>query len=172
MATPVMFVGAGTGIAPLRGMIREREFWSSARLWSAEGAGQRLDGDGYRADNTLVFGCRKEAKDFYYAEEWAGVNPGAANPNTLRVLTAFSQDQRNKIYVQKVVREADGTELLANHLLVHKGALYIAGGTKMAKAVKEEVVEALEARLEGGRAEAIKFLAILRKRGLFCVEAW
>ena len=61
----------------------------------------------------------------------------------IRVLTAFSQDQQHKLYVQRVVREADNFSLIATHILERGGAVYIAGGAKMTRAVKDEFVECL-----------------------------
>jgi sulfite reductase alpha subunit-like flavoprotein len=59
------------------------------------------------------------------------------------VLTAFSQDQQHKLYVQRVVREADNFSLIATHILERGGAVYIAGDAKMTRAVKDEFVECL-----------------------------
>ena len=90
----------------------------------------------------------------------------------LRVLTAFSRDQFQKIYVQKVLREADGGQLIVKHLLERNGALYIAGGPKMARAVKEEVIKALGKELDGGEKTANKCLNKLQRIGKFSIEAW
>merc|ERR1712117_1008620 len=49
---PVIMVGAGTGIAPFRGFVRE--FHAEA---------------GLRAKTMLIFGCQKGTEDFLYKEE-------------------------------------------------------------------------------------------------------
>ena len=90
----------------------------------------------------------------------------------MRLLTAFSRDQFQKIYVQKVLREADNGTLIVKHLLERGGALYIAGGPKMARAVKEEVIEALAQHLDGGEKSAKQFLNKLQQVGKFSIEAW
>jgi len=118
--------------------------------------------------NILIFGCRKEAADYYYRREWET----AVESGSIRLMPAFSQEQQHKVYVQKVLREADGGMLLAKHLLERGGALYIAGGAKMARAVKDEVVEILGKVLGGGEKEARLVLKKLHKLGLFSVEAW
>ena len=48
----------------------------------------------------LIFGCRSDADDFYYKNEWA------TYPN-LTVVTAFSRADPNsgKVYVQHKIRE-------------------------------------------------------------------
>ena len=48
----------------------------------------------------------------------------------------------------------------------------IAGGPKMARAVKEEVVEVLGAALTGGQKQATQLLNKLQRLGRFSIEAW
>jgi sulfite reductase alpha subunit-like flavoprotein len=160
---PILCVGAGTGVAPMRSLIQERDAVRSMALRNTKSL-PRLDEN----DNILVFGCRKEHSDFYYQDEWQRMG----DEKGMRILTAFSRDQFQKIYVQKVLREADGGTLIAKHILERNGALYIAGGPKMARAVKEEVVEALGKELQGGEKEASQLLSKLQRIGRFGIEAW
>mmetsp|Transcript_11761 Transcript_11761/g.17747 ORF Transcript_11761/g.17747 Transcript_11761/m.17747 type:complete len:103 (-) Transcript_11761:18-326(-) len=94
------------------------------------------------------------------------------NNNHVRLMTAFSQDQHYKIYVQKILQNADDGSFIVNHILENNGAVYIAGGAKMARAVKDQVTESLSAVLDGGEIEAKNLLKKLHKIGLFRVEAW
>ncbi len=75
--------------------------------------------------NILIFGCRKKDADFYYRHEWQE----AVDHGSLRLLSAFSQEQAYKVYVQTILR-SEG-DFLVKHLLENGGALYIAGGAKM-----------------------------------------
>lgn len=119
-------------------------------------------------DNILVFGCRKKTMDYYYGNEWEKLT----NSKCLQLIPAFSRDQTHKLYVQRALREAHGGELIARHILEQNGAVYIAGGSKMARAVKDEIVEALGARLDGGEKDAKRLLNKLKRKGLFSIEAW
>ncbi|MFF8194849.1 molybdopterin-dependent oxidoreductase [Streptomyces bobili] len=83
-ATPMVMVGPGTGVAPFVGFLEERR----AR--------------GHRAPNWLFFGEQQRATDFYYEEELAAL---LADGTLERLDTAFSRDQRAKIYVQDRMRE-------------------------------------------------------------------
>ncbi|EED94000.1 hypothetical protein THAPSDRAFT_268560 [Thalassiosira pseudonana CCMP1335] len=148
--TPMMCVGAGTGIAPLRSLIFEREALRS------------------EPDNILVFGCRKKAMDYYYGDEWEALTQS----KQLLLIPAFSRDQEHKLYVQRALREADEGSLIVKHVLERKGAVYVAGGSKMARAVKDEIVEGLGAVLEGGERDAKKLLNKMKRTGLFSIEAW
>lgn len=141
---PVLCIGAGTGIAPLRGLLRERRALG-------------------HSNDTLVFGCRKESCDYYYKNEWW---------LELRIHTAFSRDQWHKVYVQQVLQKAEREhQLLSQHVLHKDGAIYVAGSPKMAKAVKEVLVESLVAIL-GDEKQVQLFLAQRQLTGLLSVEAW
>ncbi|MEU9664150.1 bifunctional nitrate reductase/sulfite reductase flavoprotein subunit alpha [Streptomyces bobili] len=83
-ATPMVMVGPGTGVAPFVGFLEERR----AR--------------GHRAPNWLFFGEQQRATDFYYEEELTAL---LADGTLERLDTAFSRDQRAKIYVQDRMRE-------------------------------------------------------------------
>ncbi|XP_053418272.1 NADPH-dependent diflavin oxidoreductase 1 isoform X3 [Nycticebus coucang] len=68
--TPIIMVGPGTGVAPFRAAIQERV---------AQG----------RTGNILFFGCRWQAQDFYWEEEWRGLE----RKGFLTLVTAFSREQ-------------------------------------------------------------------------------
>jgi sulfite reductase (NADPH) flavoprotein alpha-component len=87
----VIMVGPGTGVAPFRGFVQERE---------AAGASGR---------NWLFFGGRSLYQDFLYQLEWQQALKRKA---LHRVDVAFSRDQAEKIYVQHRIRQA-GKDLFA-----------------------------------------------------------
>ncbi|KAL3931547.1 MAG: hypothetical protein SGARI_004178 [Bacillariaceae sp.] len=161
--TPILCVGAGTGIAPMRSLILERCAALSQERSESDENQESPDPN----QNILLFGCRRKSADYYYEGEWDAL----AKDNKLRLLTAFSRDQVRKIYVQKVLREAEEGSLIANHILEKGGAVYIAGGPKMARAVKDELVEVLSEQL-GGEKEANRLLNKLQRLGRFSIEAW
>ncbi len=76
------------------------------------------------------------------------------------------------MFVQRVLREADEGLLIAKHILENNGAVYIAGGAKMARAVKDELIECLGSVLPNGEKGAKKLLQKLQSVGKFSIEAW
>ena len=115
-ATPVIMVGPGTGVAPFRAYLQERQ---------ASGA---------RGKNWLFFGEQKRAADFLYESELAQLQ---ADGVLTKLDTAFSRDQAAKIYVQDRMRES-ARELWA---WLEEGAhFYVCGdGARMAKDVDAEL---------------------------------
>jgi sulfite reductase (NADPH) flavoprotein alpha-component len=81
--TPIIMVGPGTGVAPFRAYLEERR---------ALGA---------RGRNWLFFGEQRRASDFLYERQFTPwVQDGF-----LRLDTAFSRDQAQKVYVQHRLAE-------------------------------------------------------------------
>ena len=81
---PILMIGAGTGVAPYRAFLQERE---------ARGA---------TGKSWLVFGERNFHSDFLYQTEWQDfLKDGVLT----RMHVAFSRDQATKTYVQHRLRE-------------------------------------------------------------------
>jgi sulfite reductase (NADPH) flavoprotein alpha-component len=102
-ARDIIMIGPGTGVAPFRGFVQERE---------ATGATGR---------NWLFFGGRSLYHDFLYQLEWQQALKRKA---LHRVDVAFSRDQAEKIYVQHRIRQA-GKDLYA--WLSNGAYLYVCG---------------------------------------------
>ncbi|GAA5140644.1 assimilatory sulfite reductase (NADPH) flavoprotein subunit [Prosthecobacter algae] len=140
LSKPVIMVGPGTGIAPFRAFLEERE---------ATGASGK---------NWLFFGDQRRATDFLYHDqiiEW--VQTGVLT----RLDTAFSRDQEEKIYVQTRMLTA-AAEMWQ---WLEEGAhFYVCGDAKrMAKDVDAALHEIIQTA--GGRTaeEAIAYVADMKK---------
>lgn len=116
--TPVIMVGPGTGIAPFRAFLQQREV------------------EGAKGKTWLFFGDQRRATDFLYEDEW---NDYLARGILTKLDTAFSRDQTHKIYVQDRMRE-NGRELWA---WLQEGAFfYVCGDAKrMAKDVHQALID-------------------------------
>lgn len=161
--TPILCIGSGTGIAPLRSLLLERE--AVFQMICTNPA--EPNGNDNKCDNILVFGCRKKSVDYYYSDDWETL----VKEKRLEVLTAFSRDQWHKIYVQQVIRDADHGKLIEKHILERQGAIYVAGGAKMARAVKDEILECLT-KAVGDEKQAALLLKRMHLQGRYSVEAW
>ncbi|MDM5121161.1 assimilatory sulfite reductase (NADPH) flavoprotein subunit [Aeromonas rivipollensis] len=138
--TPVIMVGPGTGIAPFRAFMQERE---------AQGA---------EGKNWLIFGNPHFTQDFLYQVEWQRyVKSGLLS----KISLAFSRDQANKIYVQDRLREA-GQEL---YQWLEAGAhFYVCGdANQMAKDVQEALLDVISDHGHKSREEAEEYLSELRR---------
>jgi sulfite reductase alpha subunit-like flavoprotein len=85
---PVVMVAPGTGVAPMRSLALERKAQRELLGNEAESVGQIKD--------ILFFGCRKKGLDEYFASEW--------NSLGIDVSVACSRDQREKVYVQDLIK--------------------------------------------------------------------
>ncbi|MDQ0598327.1 sulfite reductase (NADPH) flavoprotein alpha-component [Streptomyces canus] len=134
-ATPMVMVGPGTGVAPFVGFLQERRAL------------------GHRAPNWLFFGEQHRASDFYYEEELTEL----LDEGTLaRLDTAFSRDQRRKVYVQDRMRE-HGPELW--RWLQDGAHFYVCGdASRMAKDVDRALKDIAVAHGGLGEQEAAAYV--------------
>ncbi|ELY5877300.1 NADPH-dependent assimilatory sulfite reductase flavoprotein subunit [Cronobacter sakazakii] len=137
--TPVIMIGPGTGIAPFRAFMQQRE------------------ADGATGKNWLFFGNPHFTEDFLYQVEWQRyVKEGLLT----RIDLAWSRDQDHKIYVQDKIRE-QGAELW--RWILEGAHLYVCGdANRMAKDVEQALLEVIAA-YGGMDAEAAdEYLSELR----------
>jgi sulfite reductase (NADPH) flavoprotein alpha-component len=143
-ARRVVMIGAGTGVAPYRAFMQDRE----AR--GIEGA------------SWLFFGERNFRSDFLYQAEWQDwLRRGVLG----RIDLAFSRDQMQKVYVQDRIRER-GAELFG---WIEEGAhLYVCGDAEhMARDVHAALL-ALVAQGRGrGEEDAHEYLRDLQSAGRY-----
>jgi len=161
--TPIILVGAGTGIAPLRGFYLERLHLR-----------QRLDGgrggsSGERAmvesRDVLFYGCRRPGEDDLYAEELAQVVRAGG---LAHVITAFSRQGAEKVYVQDRLRQGSNASLVAS-LIAAGACVYVCGGTGMAMEVKRAFTAALE---QSGVPDAAEKVQQLQSCGRYLQDVW
>ena len=103
---PMIMVGPGTGIAPFRAFLEERET------------------TGAKGDNWLFFGDQHAASDFLYEGELDKLRKTGL---LTRLSTAFSRDQPEKVYVQDRMRE-EGAEVFS--WLERGGWFFVCGDAK------------------------------------------
>ncbi|PIE43707.1 MAG: sulfite reductase subunit alpha [Gammaproteobacteria bacterium] len=138
---PMIMVGPGTGIAPFRAFLEEREV------------------TGATGDNWLFFGDRNASSDFIYEDE---IRAWQESGLLTRLDLAFSRDQAEKIYVQDRMLEK-GAEFYA---WLEKGAyFYICGDAyRMAKDVDAALHQLIEQHGNKSADEAIEYVNALKKQ--------
>jgi sulfite reductase alpha subunit-like flavoprotein len=108
LSVPMILVGPGTGIAPLRSFLQDRQRWAS------QGAAV--------APSVLFYGCRDRTKDFYFADEWRGM---VENGVLREVVLATSRESSPKQYVQDAIKERG--DLVRELILAHGAHVYVCG---------------------------------------------
>ncbi|HMW48826.1 MAG TPA: reductase, partial [Cellvibrionaceae bacterium] len=117
---PVIMIGPGTGVAPFRGFLQERQALGAA------------------GKNWLFFGEQQQAQDYYFAAELQQIK---SNGYLHKLSLAFSRDQAEKIYVQHRIAEA-AAELWR---WLNEGAhIYVCGdASRMAKDVDAALTQVI-----------------------------
>ena len=147
--TPVILIGAGTGVAPYRAFLQQRE------------------ANNQKGKTWLFFGERRFHSDFLYQVEWQKL---LRDGYLEKIDVAFSRDQEEKIYVQTrlIEKQKEVFEWLKG------GAnIYLCGDMKqMAHDVQNTLLRIFET--QGGLTEekALEYLKTLKKEKRFQTDVY
>ncbi|MCY7751220.1 assimilatory sulfite reductase (NADPH) flavoprotein subunit [Bacillus inaquosorum] len=139
--TPIIMVGPGTGVAPFRSFMQEREeMGAEGKAW-------------------MFFGDQHFVTDFLYQTEWQNwLKDGVLT----KMDVAFSRDTEEKVYVQHRMLE-QSAELF--EWLQEGAAVYICGDEKhMAHDVHNTLLEIIEKEGNMSREEAEAYLADMQQQ--------
>lgn len=142
--TDIIMIGPGTGIAPFRSFLAERD------VTGAEGK------------NWLFFGEQHFVLDFYYQTE---IQEWLTTGVLTKLDTAFSRDQERKIYVQDRIREKAKA---FNNWLENGASIYICGQKNpMSQDVEQAIVEVISKERNITLSEAKQILEELENQGKY-----
>lgn len=136
---PILMIGAGTGVAPYRAFLQDREAKAiSGKSW-------------------LFFGERNFRTDFLYQTEWQG---WLRDGTLTRMDVAFSRDRADKVYVQHRMRE-QGRDIFA---WLEEGAhIYVCGdAANLAPDVHEALIDIVAHEAHTGREAAEDYVRTLQ----------
>ena len=136
----IIMIGPGTGIAPFRAFLQEREVTNSS------------------GKNWLFFGDQTRKNDFIYENELKDM----LDKNILTKLDlAFSRDQEEKLYVQHKIYE-NKKEFFS--WIENGSIIYICGdATKMAKDVEDIILKIISEENNCSLNDSIEYLNKLKK---------
>ncbi|MCY7966589.1 assimilatory sulfite reductase (NADPH) flavoprotein subunit [Bacillus haynesii] len=138
---PIIMVGPGTGVAPFRSFMQEREETGApGKSW-------------------MFFGDQHFVTDFLYQTEW---QKWLSDGVLTKMDVAFSRDTEEKVYVQHRMLE-HSKELF--EWLEEGAAFYVCGDkNNMAKDVQNALLEIIEKEGGKSREEAEAYLAEMKKQ--------
>ncbi|KAL8932827.1 MAG: hypothetical protein Q9211_006108 [Gyalolechia sp. 1 TL-2023] len=165
---PVVMIGPGTGLAPMRSLIWERYDWQSRMscLGQAED-GTIANGSNRLGETVLFYGCRNQEADFFYREEWDVLE----EKMPLKIFTAFSRDQTTKVYVQDILKQQ--SELVYRLLCSQNGLVYVCGSSgRMPQAVRAALVDVFRNCGDMDQDAAEHYLQVMEQEGRYKQETW
>ncbi|RTL59031.1 MAG: sulfite reductase [Sphingobacteriales bacterium] len=140
----IIMIGPGTGIAPMRSFLAER------------------DATGATGRNWLFFGEQHFVTDFLYQTE---IQSWLSTGVLTKLSLAFSRDQQEKIYVQHKMKK-EAVELFS---WIEAGAFIYISGTKdpMSKDVENTLLEIIQEQGNKSAEEANAYLKKLKDEGRY-----
>jgi cytochrome P450 / NADPH-cytochrome P450 reductase len=151
---PVLLIGPGTGLAPMRAFIQER----GALRAAGEAVGKTV----------LFFGCRRPDHDYIYREE---LEQHLREGTLDHLYLAFSrQPDQPRTYVQDLLlRHAD----VVRSLLGEGASIYVCGDArKMAAEVQHALAQIVAASHGSSPAEADAMLETWKSEGRYLQDVW
>ena len=148
-AKPVIMIGPGTGVAPFRAFLHERQ--------AVKAPGR----------NWLFFGHQRSNHDFFYEEELTAMRTAG---HLTRLTLAWSRDANERIYVQHRMREV-GRDIWS---WLNEGAyIYVCGDAqRMAKDVEAALVDIVARHGGCTPADAKDFVAELKAKGRYQADVY
>ncbi len=145
----IIMVGPGTGIAPFRAFMAERNYSCAT------------------GKNWLFFGECNFLKDFFYQTEWQDY---LASGLLTKMDVAFSRDQKEKIYVQHKVKE-QGKELF--NWLEDGAYFYVCGDKeKMSADVENALLEVIVVEGKKTKKQAQEYLENLKEQERYLLDVY
>lgn len=145
----IIMIGPGTGIAPFRSFLAERDTRAAA------------------GKNWLFFGEQHFVDDFYYQTE---IQEWLSTGTLSKLSTAFSRDQAAKIYVQDRIREQSAS---FNEWLDAGAHIYICGQKHpMSKDVENTIIEVLQTQRNIDAASAKSIIDNMELEGRFLKDVY
>lgn len=156
-ALPVILIGAGTGVAPLRAFVRERVAMAK---------------NGIKVGKIMLFfGCRNK-DEFLFDEEWKDYGKALTDYDAeLQVIVAFSREKDlKKTYVQDKMKE-NSTEIVK--LLDSKGYIYVCGSAStLAKSVRSALIDILGKEKHKDEKSCSEILKKYKTQNRFQEDIW
>ena len=151
-ATPILMVGPGTGLAPFRGFLQQRD---------------RLQQKGAKLGEAhLFFGCRHPEHDYLYREELAEFHErGIAN-----VHAAFSRHGTERTYVQDLIgRQADNVW----SMIEAEARIYICGdGANMEPDVRRALMAIYRQKTGRDEGQADAWIDAMMEEERYLLDVW
>jgi len=134
--TPMVMVGLGTGIAPVRAFLQDKMYKKNQGIVSGP--------------MVIFYGCRREKEELFYKEDWAYFKEQGV---LTELIGAFQFDDPEKV-VFVSHKMAERPELITKNLLAEKGFFYMCGPAVATPSVQKALKDAIST--EGGLGDEVE----------------
>lgn len=153
--TPIILIGTGTGVAPLRGFVQERT---------------RVAQFGKPMGKTIAILGFRSSQEFYYEEDWYQFR--GVLGSSLELWTTFSREKRHSspIYVQDQIREKSNDILRL--LEEDRCSIYICGQAVMSREVVGLLKQIWSEKYEKQSTDADEWIHSLKISSRLQEDVW
>ncbi|CAD8149685.1 unnamed protein product [Paramecium octaurelia] len=150
---PVLLIGPGAGLAPMRALIQERDYYLEQN---------NLDRSPFQGNMELLFGCRTE-DEYFFEEELKNYEKNGTLSN-LKV--AFSRKE-----VKQYVTDIMDLNQIHSHLTM-EGMIYICGSSQMGRDITNRIQDMYKQIENIAPYLAFKKISELEQKQQLITELW
>jgi len=151
--TPIIVAGLGTGMAPFRSFIQQREYLIKC--------GKKI------GPMMLFFGARTRKNEWLYGEEWEEYE----RKGMVKLFLAFSRDQKEKVYIQHKIKEQG--QLLSTYLSKeYHGQFYLCGPTWPVKDIENAIKESFIEYQNFSEEDAMSYIEQMKESKRYILEVY
>lgn len=154
MLPPIIMVGPGTGVAPFHAFLQEFAYLREKKL-------------PFFPSTHLFFGCRKQAHDYIYQDEF---QTALSNEALSALHVAFSRESAQKVYVQSDLKHE--AVKVFNMIWSERAHFYVCGSTQMGRQVKECIQHIIEQHAQLTPQAAHEYVKKMHQEGRYIQELW
>lgn len=155
--TPMVMVGLGTGIAPIRSFLQDKLYKKQKGIKTGP--------------MVIFYGCRREKEELFYKDDWAMFKKEGV---LTELVGAFQYDA--PAYPPKMVfvgdKMGERPELITENLMSKGGYFYMCGPAVATPSVQKALKEAVSSRGKLGDAGAEKWFEELNSGGRYSEESY
>lgn len=150
----IILIGPGTGVAPLRGFLQERDQQKKRGIL----VGRQI----------LFFGCRHPNQDYIYRNELEGFLESGLLEGLFVAFSRFSNSP--KYYVQDLLLQQ--SSLIWEYIQKQARILVCGDGKQMAPSVRETMIRIIENEAKLSNEDAAKYFKQLQAEKLYVEDVW
>lgn len=154
---PVLLIGPGTGIAPMRALLQERSHLLASHVEGAVGKSR------------LFFGCKYSQYDYLYADELQAFKE---NKTLDELHLAISRENAQKVYVQTLLKAPEVARAIVDSMFEEGGYVYVCGATAMGNDVLTLFIQLIQEHKHISHAQATEEMKSWQDAGRYVQELW
>lgn len=161
LRNPILLIGPGTGIAPMRALLQERSYLLK------QNAGKEQTGV-----CRLFFGCKYSGYDYLYQDELEQYRKEKVLDELHLAFSREANAEGQKVYVQTLLKSPEVAKQIVDNLFNEDGYVFVCGATAMGNDVLTLFIQLIQEHKNISHAQATEIMKSWQSSGRYVQELW